>query len=151
MAYTANKLRAQAERRLVDFDPDSADPVVATLNPAASAKGLAFSDGIRGVIAGLFRSVGTGDVDAFEIIVADDAAMTTNVAVVIAHALGSAPDAVGDTVWLEATAEQLRAASATAQYVGVRAELATSTDECVVLIERHLTSARDGLTADYIS
>jgi hypothetical protein len=149
MAYTANKLRAQAERRLVDFDPDSADPVVATLVPGGD-KGLPFSDGIAGVLAGLVRSVGTGNVDAFAIVVADDAAMTTNVTVVASHAGPTTANAVGDTIWVEATAEQLRAASATAAYVGVRVELATSTDECIVYFERKLTSARDGLTADVI-
>jgi len=151
MAYTANKLRAQSERRLVDFDPDSADPVIATLNPGAAEKGLAFADGIAGILVGLMRSVGTGNVDEFSIIVADAANMTGNVTSVKAHAAPTVANAVGDTLWLEATAEQLRAASPTAAYVGVRIELATNTDECVLLSERRLTSARDGLTADYIS
>jgi hypothetical protein len=151
MAYTANKLMAQAMRRLLDFDPDSGSEVIATLNPAASEKCLSLGVGIQAVLVGLFRSVGAGAVTSFRIFVADNAAGTTNAANVVSHALGSAPDAVGDTVWLEATAEQLRAASSTAAYWGVKVTLATSTDECVLSIVEQRKNAYDGLTADYIS
>lgn len=151
MAYTANKMMARAERRLVDFDPDSGSEVIATLNPAASEKLLAITPGTESVLAGLFRSVGTGTVSTFRIFVADNAAGTTNAANVVSHAIGSAPDAVGDTIWLEASAEQLKAASSTALYVGVKITLATSTDECVLLFERKQDYRYDGLTADYIS
>jgi hypothetical protein len=153
MAYSANRELSRCERRLLDFDPDSGSETIVTLNPAASEKCLAFTalGGLESVVAGLFRSVGTGSVTSFRIFVADDAAGTTNATNVVSHALGSAPDAVGDTVWLEASAEQLRAASATAAYVGVKITLVTSTDECVVSFERHAKQAYNALTADYIS
>jgi hypothetical protein len=97
------------------------------------------------------HSVGTGTISTFRIFVADDAAGTTNAANVISHALGSDPNAVGDYLFLEASAEQLRAASSTAAYVGVKITLDTSTDECVVGFERHAKQAYDELTADYVS
>src|SRR4051812_15034405 len=102
MAYTANHLRAKSERRLLDFDPDSASETIVTLNPAASEKLLAFSDGFDKVLAGLVHTVGTGTITTFKIFVADNAAGTTNATTVIAHAIASNPDAVGDTLWLEA-------------------------------------------------
>jgi hypothetical protein len=151
MASTPNKLKARTNRRLVDFDPDSGSETIVTLNPAASEKLLAISPGFMGFLAGLFHSVGTGTVTTFRIFVADDAAGTTNATNVISHALGSVPDAVGDTVWLEATAEQIKAASATALYVGVKITLGTSTDECVVFFERLPNYPADGATADYVS
>ena len=151
MAYTANKLMAEAARRLLDFDPDSGAETIVTLNPAASEKCLALSRGVLNILVGLFRSVGTGAVTSFRIFVAENAAGTTNATNVVSHALGSAPDAVGDTVWLEATAEQLKAALATATHWGVKVTLDTSTDECVVAVEEMLRNAYDGLTADYIS
>jgi len=151
MAYSANKLQAAALRRLLDFDPDSGSEVIATLDPANSVKCLPFSAGIAAVLVGLFRSVGAGTVSSFRIFVSDDAAGVTNATNVVSHALGSAPDAVGDTIWLEATGEQLRAASATALYWGVKVTLATSTDECVLSISQYARHASNGLTADYIS
>lgn len=153
MAYTANKLSANVERRMVDFDPDGTGETIVTLNPAASEKCLSIAGlgGLRAVLAGLFRSVGTGAATSFRIFVADNAEGTTNPVNVVSHALGSAPDAVGDTLWLEASAEQIRAASSAAQYVGVKVTLATGTDECVIAFERQAKQAYDGLTADYVA
>ena len=153
MAYTANRELACCERRLLDFDPDSGSETIVTLNPSASEKCLAFSalGGLMSVVAGLMHSVGTGSITTFRIFVADNAAGTTNAANVVSHALGSDPNAVGDTVWVEASAEQLRAASSTAAYVGVKITLGTSTDECVVAFERYAKQAYNALTADYVS
>lgn len=151
MAYTANKLMAQTNRRMVDFDPDSGSETIVTLNPAASEKLLAITPGFMGVLAGLIHTVGTGTVTTFRIFVADNAAGTTNAANVVSHAIGSIPDAVGDTLWLEASAEQIKAASSTALYVGVKITLGTSTDECIVAFERKGNFVADGATADYVS
>lgn len=153
MAYTAHKRLARARRRMVDFDPDSGSETIVTLNPAASEKLLSLSalGGLRAVIAALMHSVGTGTVTSFRIFVADNAAGTTNPTNVVSHALGSVPDAVGDYLFLEASAEQLRAASATAQYWGVKITLGTSTDECVVYAEEVSKQSFENLSADYVS
>lgn len=153
MAYTAHRELARCRRRLVDFDPDASSETIVTLNPSASEKCLKFSalGGLHSVVAGLMHSVGTGTISTFRIFVADNAAGTTNAANVVSHALGSDPNAVGDYVWLEASAEQLRAASSTAAYWGVKITLATSTDECAVYAEEHARQAYESLTADYVS
>lgn len=154
MAYTANKLRAQSARRMVDFDPDATTETIVTLNPAAAEKCLALASlgGPQSFLAGLFRSVGTGSITGFKVFVSEDAAGVTNATVVAAHALGSDPNAVGDTLWLEVTAEQVKAALATAAYIGVKITQGTAGDECVVFFE--CADGRfkyDGLTADYVS
>lgn len=152
MAYTANKLRARSNRRLVDFDPDGTSETIVTLDPATGAKCLPISDGYEAFLAALFHSVGTGSITSFRIFVADAADGTGNAANVVSHAIGSDPNAVGDTLWLEATGEQVKAVmtSATA-YIGVKITLGTGTDECVVFFERAQAHATDGLTADYVS
>lgn len=150
--YTAAVLSSLIRMRLVDFDPDSADPALATLNPSASEKGIAIAAGGRRVLVKLMRSVGTGNVDAFEIIVAANAALTTNATVVAAHAAPTVANAVGDELTLEVDVEQMREVLAAATHWGVRVELATSTDECVIgFVEAEHQFPRAGLTADYIS
>lgn len=152
MAYIANVLKTESNRRLVDHDPDSASKTIVTLDPANSVKLLPISDGFERFLAGLFHSVGTGSITAFEIFVADDAAGTTNATNVVAHALGSDPNAVGDTLWLEATGEQVKAAMGSASaYIGVRITQGTAGDECVVFFERTQGKKIDGNTADYVS
>jgi hypothetical protein len=153
MSYSANKLKAHSARRMVDFDPDGTGETIVTLNPAASEKCVALSRiGAQGFLAGLVHTVGTGSITSFRIFAAEDAAGTTNPTTVVSHALGSDPNAVGDTLWLEATAEQIKAALATAAYVGVKITLGTGTDECIVFFEEAMSRfAYDGLTADYVS
>jgi hypothetical protein len=152
MAYTANRLRAQSERRLIDFDPDGTSETIVTLDPANSRKCLPLADGFQSFLAGLMHSVGTGSITGFKIFVSEDAAGVTNATTVAAHAIGSDPNAVGDSLWLEVTGEQVKAALATAAYIGVKITLGTGTDECVVFFERaDGRFKRDGLTADYVS
>jgi hypothetical protein len=150
--YSAEHLTSRMRVQSVDFDPDSADPVVATLNPAATEKLRAIASGGRRFMAVLVRSVGTGAVDAFEIIAAGNAAGTTSPTVVVAHAGPTVANAVGDQLVLECDVEQVREVLASATHVGVRVELATNTDECIItFIEAEHAHPRAGLTADYIS
>lgn len=151
MAYTAHIALAKANRRMVDFDPDATSATIVDLVPGSTDEMLPLADGYRRFVAGLFRSVGTGSVTSFEIIAATDAD-GTGATQVVAHAIGSAPNAVGDTVWLECDIEQVLDALATATHIGVRVALVTGTDECVVYFERsEPTFEYAGLTADYIA
>jgi hypothetical protein len=154
MAYTAYRMMAEANRRMVDFDPDSGSEVVVTLNPGASEKCLAIAPGFDAFLAGLVRTVGTGAVTQFRIIVADAADGTGNVATVVASG-ALTTDAVGDTAWLEASDEQVKAAMvATSAYIGVAITLVTSTDECIVYFERkplYVTGVAPMNTQNYIS
>lgn len=147
--YTAEHLTSRSERRMVDFDPDSTSATIVDLVPGTSDECLPIAE-FRRFIAGLFRSVGTGSVTSFAIFAATDAdgGGATNV---VTHAIGSAPDAVGDTIWLECDVEQVREVLSTATHVGVKIALVTSTDEGVVFFERAAPMfPRAGLTADYI-
>jgi hypothetical protein len=75
MAYTANKLRAQSERRLVDFDPDSErSETIVTLNPASSEKCLPSRTAFNGLPRRPGAHVGTGTHHGFKIFVSEDAA-----------------------------------------------------------------------------
>lgn len=149
--YTAHKELARSSRVMVDFDPDADTAVIADLDKSGSGELFAISDGYRRFVAGLIRSVGTGNVDGFQIIAATDAD-GTGATVVVEHAFTSEANAVGDTVWLECDIDQVKEVLAAATHVGVRAELATSTDECIIFFERsEPTFVRAGLTADYIS
>lgn len=150
--YTAEKLRSRHNIRMVDYDIDAALNVVDLGQPqGAGNKCLPLSAGYKNFLAALFRSVGTGTVTKFEIIAAT-AADGTGATIVVSHAIGTAPDAVGDTIVLECDVEQVKEVLPTATHVGVRVQLATSTDEAVVLFMRsEPTFAASGLTADYIS
>jgi len=75
---------------------------------------------------------------------------------VIAHAVGSQPNALNDQIWLECTAEEIAAlgdaAGVDLRYVSADVEFQTSTDEGVVYYER--SGARfpqSGLTADIVA
>lgn len=148
---TAHHQLACCERRMVDYDIDDALNIVDLGQPqGAGLKCLPIAQ-FRRFLAGIFRSVGTGSVDAFHIIAAT-AADGTGATIVISHALGSAPNAVGDTIWLECNVEQVHEVLATATHVGVKLDLVTAGDECVVFFERaEPLFPRANLTADYIS
>lgn len=149
--YTAEHLRSRAERRMVDFDPDSADIALVDLDPDSSAECLPLSDGYRRFLAGIMHTIGTTDIDAFQIIAATDAD-GTGATVVVQHSNPDAADAVGDYIWLECDIEQVKEVLAGATHIGVRAEFETLGDEAVVYFERADPQfAYTGLTADRIS
>lgn len=148
--YTAEHLTARSERRMVEYDVDDALNIVDLGQPQGAGNSCLPIANFRRFIGGLFRSVGTGSVVAFQIIAATDAA-GTGATIVVAHAIGSAPNAVGDTIWLECDVEQIREVLATATHVGLRVDLSTATDEAVFFFERaDPMFPRAGLTADYI-
>jgi hypothetical protein len=144
MAYTANKRLSRSFRKLCDFDPD------ATTAVAVEWQSMVDVGGLDGFVAGLMRSVGTGTVASFAIQVATSstgAGATT----VVSHALGSAPDAVEDQVYLECTGEQIKAALSGATHISAVIALATATDECVVLQERFGMFRQNSATTDIIA
>lgn len=149
--YTAQHARSLSERRIVEYDVDGALNIVDLGQPQGAGNSCLPIALFRSFLAGLFRSVGTGGVTAFSIIGATDAAGTGATAIV-SHALGSAPDAVGDTVWLECNAEQIREVMPTATHVGIQVDLVTAGDECVFFFERGDPLYNAGaLTADYVA
>lgn len=147
----ANDLRTTMNVRMLDFDPNVDTDAYVTLNPAASASGLAL--GIyRKFMAIFMNSVGTGGATAFAIGGAT-AADGTGFVAAASHAVGSNPNAVGDYLVLECTDEQIREVLPTATHVLVMVNLVTSTDEGVVTFIQAdpLYGPTAGLTADYVS
>jgi hypothetical protein len=128
---------------MYDFDPDSTNPTdVAWVDMS----------GYSTFLVGVMRSVGTGTIAAFTILANPNSDGSGTDVEIKAHALGSAPDAVGDTIWLECSAEEVTGAGATLRYVSANLDLATSTDECVVYYERcEPKFAYLNLTADVIA
>lgn len=150
--YSAEHLTTKALRRLLDFDPDATSATVVDLDPATSAKTFPIAT-FKSFLFGIFRSVGTGTVTSARIFACTAADGTGSVTTVVSFGLASAPDAVGDTVWLECNVEQIKEVLASAAYVGLEIALATGTDECVVYAEaaEPLYGPRSGLTSDYVS
>ena len=99
---------------------------------------------------------GVGAVDGFKILAnTKEDGSGTDVAVKV-HALAAQPDAVGDQIWLEVTAEEVRQACTDAGVVpaavSANVEFATATDEGVVTYIRWGPRfAKDGLTADVVA
>jgi hypothetical protein len=152
--YIASHLNNLSEIRMLDYDIDGALNVVDLGQPQGAGNKCLPIAVFRRFRAGLFRSVSApASVDAFQIIAATTADGTGSPTIVVAHAIGTAPDAVGDTIWLEVDVEQVREVLLTATHVGVRVDLANAADECVIFFERAdpLYGPRQGLTADFIS
>jgi hypothetical protein len=149
--YTTDVLGTRAVRRLVEIDLDAALNIVDLGTPQGAGNKCFPIANHRRFLAGVFRSVAAGALTAFQIIAAT-AADGTGAVIVVAHALGSAPDAVGDTVFLEVDVEQIREVLATATHVGVRVQLANAADENVIYFEANDPMfPRAGLTADFVS
>ena len=142
-----NRFLANHAVKLYDFDPDGVNPVDVAWVPFLSFFGL---------VVGFFRTIGTGAVDGFKILANTKADGSGTDVAVKAHALSAQPDAVGDQVWLEVTAEEVRQACNDAGLVpaavSANVEFATATDEGVVVyIRTDARFAKDGLTADVVA
>lgn len=149
-----NHLCAQADRRLVKYDEDAALNIVDLGQPQGAGNkcvSLMARGRPRLYLAGLLRTVAAGTVRVFRIIAATDA-LGTNATPIVEHALSEAPDAVGDSLFLDCTVEQARAALPQATHIGVQLQLSDADDECVILFERTETRWRiPCATEDYVS
>lgn len=153
--YTAEHLGARQELRTVIHNP--ADAATAQLVDLGQPKGAGNKclpiDVFRRFMAQVTVSLlptGTG-VTVFSIYAATAADGTGGVAVVT-HALGSLPNAVGDSVKLECDVEQIREVLANATHVGVWLDCNHNDDEAAVtFIRAEPTFPRAGLTSDYVS
>jgi hypothetical protein len=126
-----------------DFDPDSAN--------ATDVGWVDMRDyGALTVLA--IRTIGTGAVDGFKILAntASDGSGTDFE--VKSHATATEPDAIADFVVLEASAEEIRSGGEGYRYASAQIELATSTDEMIVVyICSQPRFPHDDLTADIIA
>ena len=126
-----------------DFDPDDADP-----------DDVAWVDmrDFAWLVAIFFRTVGTGNLDTFEILgnpESDGSGTDVNIKV---HAVDNEPNAVGDYIFLECSALELQAAGADLRYVTANVEFQTNTDEGVVTYIRSAGRFhRRGLSSELIA
>lgn len=141
MAQSVEKLTSELAVTHYDFDPG-----------ATTATEIDWVD-MRdhcGILVSFFRTIGTGAV-TFKIMAntASDGSGTD--ADIVTHAVSSEPDAVGDYIFLECTAEQIAAAGADMRYVTAVVSVATGTDEGVITYIRKGKRQYSGLTADVIA
>lgn len=146
-AVTTDYLSSQLKVMSFDFDPDNTVPVDVSWQDMRD---------FGAVLMQLFRSVGTGTVVAFKILANAQSNGGGTDAEVKAHAIGSAPDAVGDYINLEALANEIialeTAGTGALRYVSASVDMNVSTDECVVVYVFGLPRfAYGSLTADVIA
>lgn len=146
-AVTTDFLSSRLKVLVFDFDPDNTVPVDVSWQDMRD---------FGAVLMTLHRSVGTGTVVAFKILANSQSNGSGTDAEVKVHALGTAPDAVGDHISLECLASELQPLSTVTtgklRYVSANIDLATSTDECnVVYVFAIPRFAFGGLTSDVIA
>lgn len=134
-----NQIRAEYALSMHDFDPNSA---------SATASAWVSLLGFSHVVAGFFRTIGTG---TFAMSIAASASADGSNPTTIKSYSGSNPDAVGDQVFLECSAIEINNLLQGAKYVAAVITFGTSTDEGVVLYARKGLRCENGLTADTIS
>lgn len=125
-----------------DFDPGTSD---------ATDVGWVNMRDYTHVMMILFHSVGTGDITSFSLLSNSAADGTGTDATIKTHALGSQPDAVGDSIVVEASAEEITGTDADAVGVSAAIALATAGDEAVVTYIFFPKRAYTGLTTNVIS
>jgi hypothetical protein len=152
MTYTAQHVSSRREQRMVVWQPaDAATAQLIDLGQPQGAGNLCLPiAGFRRFTAQTCASLLVGNgVIAFKIYAAT-AAAGTGATVVVSHAVGTAPDAEGDSLFLECDVDQIRAALPTATHVGVWIDCQHNDDETTVCFTReepdHLYPA---LTSDY--
>lgn len=144
---TTKKLSANLKVQSLDFDPDG-----------TGATDVAWRDmqDYGSFMAIFTRKIGTGNVSSFKILANDKADGSGTDVEIKAHAIGSQPDALNDSLVLECSAEEIGALGdangVDLRYVSASIAFATGTDEGQVTYvfgdPRH---ARAGLTADAVA
>jgi hypothetical protein len=152
MAYTREYLTSRTLMRSVIHQPaDAATAQLVDLGQpqGASAKMLPIAE-YRRVLVQITSSLLVGAGPTAFAIYAGTSAAGANPTSVVAHAVGTAPDAEGDTLYLECDVQQIQAALANATHVGVWLDCANNDDEvAVTVILADPMYPRAGLTADY--
>ena len=94
-------------------------------------------------------------VTAFTIVANTNSAGTGDEEILKTHAVGSAPDALGDTLYLSITAPEIAAASGEDgvkyRYVSAKITAANSSDDTLVIYRRVSKDPEDGKTADSVA
>lgn len=154
--YTANKLRSNMAVEMYDHDPGGTSALVVTPD-GGTTKRYADMRGYENFMAVCMASALTGaGVTAFTLVANTDSDGSGTDRTIVSHAVGSAPDAVGDFLVLECTAEQIAAVGGTnsedLRYVAAKLTCDNSADENVVTYIRcGARHSKSGLTADSVA
>lgn len=140
VSTSSEKLKSELAVTQYDHDPDG-----------TSATDVAWVDmrDYESIMIGFFRTVGSSDL-TFKLI-ANPQSNGGGSDVEIKAYSGDEPDATGDYVWLEATAEEIGTAGDNLRYVSANVTLATGTDEGVVTYIRKGRRRHTDLTSDSIA
>ena len=152
--YTAEHVSANRLQRTVIWQPaDAATAQIVDLGQPQGASALMLPiEEYRVFTAQATTSLLAGSGPTAFSICAGTSAAGAGVALVVTHAMGSLPNAEGDSVWLECNVEQIREVLATATHVGVWLDCQHNDDETAITF-----TCEDpfypvaGLTADYVS
>lgn len=139
---SSDKLLSNLAITHYDFDPDGTDAVDVGWVDMRDFSHFACS---------FFRTVGTSALDTFTIIANPESDGSGTDVNVKTHAVGSEPNALGDYLFLECTAEEIGALGSTLRYVSAACEFATGTDEGVVTYIRKGKRSYDALSADTVA
>lgn len=131
---------------LYDFDPNGTDPVDV---------GWVDMRDYDSIVIGFFRTIGTSALDTFALLANDASDGSGTDVTVKAKTVSSEPNAVGDFLFLEVSASEIRqaceAAGVDGRYVSASVEFATGTDEGVILYVRRGLQKKLNLSADTIA
>lgn len=143
VSSTSDKLSSEINVTQYDFDPG-----------ATTETDIAWVDmrDYGTFMAGFFRTIGTGAATLKILANSASNGSGTDVEIKSKTLTSAEPDAVGDTTWIECTAEEIAGAGANLRYVTASVSVATGTDEAVITYVRGQPRfSRDGLTADVIA
>lgn len=142
---TAKKQASEVKVTMYDFDPNAT---------TSTAVGWVDMRDFAKLMVGFFRTVGTADITMLIRAATDNAG--ADVQTIVTKTITAQPNALGDYVFLECTAEQIadvaRSSGKALRYASAYISVATNTDEGVVMYM--LGGAKfkyDELTADYVS
>lgn len=136
------KIRSRQKVQMFHFDPD-----------ATSATDVAWVDmrDFGRILCGFLRTVGTSDLTMKVIANSEPDGSGTDVEVKTKSFI-SQPDAAGDQVFMEVTAQEIAPLGDNLRYVSLSLAVATGTDEgIVVYVQGDSRFCFDGLTADSIA
>lgn len=152
-AVTVNKIASNHAIISYDHDPGATSALITSPDGGTTKRYVAMSlyDHFSTVV---MATIATGGPTLVEIVAATDSAGTNATAVVTSGTV--AADAVGDGVFLECSAAQIKEVGDAAGYafthVGTRITCANSADECcVTYIRSEPKYPQSGLTANFIS
>lgn len=137
-----NQLSARMAVKHYDHDPDATTAVDVAWVDARDFEHYLFS---------FFRTIGTSAL-TMKILANPNSDGSGTDVIVRTITLAAQPDAVGDQVFCECTAQEIAALGSTLRYVSLNLTLATGTDEGVVTyVKSGPRFAYNGLTADIVA